>query len=215
MAFVELSSPLLADVEQMSQCSDSCSSGPIPCSETHADTCPPGLFCKKGHCECGTYPDKMISCNGTSSMVLRYNCVTFDESKGVTLVGNCVHIMNNTSFNKNYSGDTLYHQLPSNVHRLDDTVCKSLNRTGIQCGECLPHHYPLAYSFKMNCIPCPHAHWNWLKYITAAYLPLTLFCILILFFKVNVTSSHLFAVVYYCRNALSIAKFIFSNLPRY
>ena len=34
----------------------------------------------------------------------------------------------------------------------------------------------------------------------ATYLPLTLFYIIILFFKINTTSSHLFAVVYYCQS---------------
>ncbi len=40
---------------------------------------------------------------------------------------------------------------------------------------------------------------NWFRYIMAAYLPLTLFYVVILFFKLNITSSHLFAVVYYCQ----------------
>ena len=71
------------------------------------------------------------------------------------------------------------------------------SRTGVLCGRCLPDHYPLAYSFNMNCIPCPHARWNWFRYIMAAYFPLTLFYFVIIFFKANTTSSHLYAVVYY------------------
>lgn len=78
-------------------------------------------------------------------------------------------------------------------------MCRYMNRTGTLCGRCLPDYYPLAYSFNFSCIRCPHAHRNWLKYITAAYLPLTIFCIIILFFKINTTSSQLFAVVYYCQ----------------
>ena len=42
--------------------------------------------------------------------------------------------------------------------------------------------------------------WNWFRYIMAAYLPLTLFYLLILFFKINTTTSHLFAVVYFCQS---------------
>jgi hypothetical protein len=51
----------------------------------------------------------------------------------------------------------------------------------------------------MTCIRCPNARWNWVWYIMAAYLPLTLFYFVILLFKVNITSSHLFAAVYYCQ----------------
>ena len=78
-------------------------------------------------------------------------------------------------------------------------MCKSSNRTGTLCGRCLPDHYPLAYSFNMTCIPCPHARWNWFKYIMAAYLPLTLFYFAVIFFKINTTSCRLFAVVFYCQ----------------
>ena len=77
--------------------------------------------------------------------------------------------------------------------------CQQLNRTGALCGRCLPDHYPLAYSYDIICIPCPHARWNWIKYITAAYLPLTFFSLILIFFKINTTSSHLFALVYYCQ----------------
>ena len=73
------------------------------------------------------------------------------------------------------------------------------NRTGTLCGKCLPDQYPLAYSYDTSCIPCPHARWNWLRYIMAAYIPLTLFYLFIAFFKINITSSHLFSVVFFCQ----------------
>ena len=175
-------------------CLDSCS---LACSME--DVCPPGMFCKNGSCRCGVYPSKFLSCNGTGSSVLRYNCVTFDQSKNLTVVGSCLHSMKRTYFRHNFSGDTLYHQLPNSVYGLDDLMCGSLNRTGLQCGSCQPDHYPLAYSFNMACVPCPDTRRNWFKYVMAAYFPLTVFCVIILFFKVNITSSHLFAVVYYCQ----------------
>ena len=33
----------------------------------------------------------------------------------------------------------------------------------------------------------------------AAYLPLTLFYFIVVLFKINITTSHLFSVVYYCQ----------------
>ncbi len=192
-------SSLSADViKEPQRCSNSCSNVSLACSEEE-DGCPPGMFCNNGSCECGVYPNKFISCNGTSSSVLRYNCVTFDKSKNLTVVGSCMHSMKTDKFRHNYSGDVLYHQLPKNVNELDDIMCAPLNRTGLQCGRCQPGLYPLAYSFSMACVPCPNAHWNWFRYIMAVYLPLTLFYGVILFFKLNITSSHLFAVVYYCQ----------------
>ena len=153
-------------------------SRPLSSSE---DSCPPGLFCKESHCECGkVYPKNLIHCNGTRSFVLKYACVTFNEDTQLTSIGVCNRGMNRTKSRGNLVSDTTYHLLPGNVSQLDDKMCRPVNRTGKLCGRCLPDHYPLVYSYNMNCILCPHARWNWLRYIMAAYLPLTLFYLLIL-----------------------------------
>ena len=182
----------------MVQCPYSSCKRPLTCSENN---CPPGLFCKEGHCECGkVYPKNLIHCNGTRSFVLKYACVTFHEDTQLTSVGVCIRALNRTKSRGDLASDTTYHLLPGNVSQLDDKMCRPFNRTGKQCGRCLPDQYPLAYSYHMNCILCPHARWNWFRYIMAAYLPLTLFYLLILFFKINTTTSHLFAVVYCCQS---------------
>ena len=181
----------------MVQCPYSSCQRPLTCSENN---CPPGLFCKEGHCECGkVYPNNLIHCNGSRSFILKYTCVTFHEDTQLTSVGVCIRALNRTKSRGNLASDTTYHLLPGNVSQLDDMMCRPLNKTGTLCGRCLPDHYPLAYSYNANCILCPHARWNWLRYIMAAYLPLTLFYLLILFFKINTTTSHLFAVVYCCQ----------------
>ena len=187
------STPTLLNVQQSIQCLDTCYNRSVACSEAHGDRCPPGLFCKEGYCKCGKYPHDIITCNGTSSSLLNYYCAIVDEDSNITLVGRCPY--NNPG--RNHEDHTLYRHLPISRYSLNNQMCQSLNRTGSLCGRCLPDHYPLAYSFNMTCIPCPHVRWNWFRYIMAAYFPLTLFYFLVLFFKVNTTSSHLYAVVYY------------------
>ena len=181
----------LQSVQDSTQCLDTCYNRSVVCSETRGDSCPSGLFCKEGHCECGVYPHNIITCNGTSSSLLNYFCATFDEDNNVMLVGHCPHRRKSENY-------TLYYNLPRNVSTLSILLCQPFNRTGALCGRCLPEHYPLAYSFNMTCISCPHVHWNWARYIMAAYLPLTLFYLVILF-KINATSSHYFAAVYFCQ----------------
>ena len=176
--------------------------GPFPliwsltCSDS-ADSCPPGLYCNKGHCECGDIPSSILSCNGTDSFAFNHFCTTYSEKTSITTIGPCPFLY--ISKERAYAQQSLRYKLPSDVHQLTGFLCDSTNRTGTLCGRCLPDHYPLAYSFNMTCIPCPHVRWNWFRYIMAAYLPLTAFCLLILFFQINTTSSHLFAVVYYCQ----------------
>ena len=108
------------------------------------------------------------------------------------LVGHCPHRRKTENY-------TVYYNLPRNISTLSILLCQPLKRTGALCGRCLPDHYLLAYSFNMTCIPCPHVHWNWARYIMAAYLPLTFFYLVILLFKINTTSSHYFAAVYFCQ----------------
>ena len=164
------------------------------CSEK--DICPPGLFCEEGTCQCANhYPLNILSCNGTASSLLDCYCATWDRDRNVTLTGACV-----------YGCFEVYVPLPQEIDKLNDKMCKRWNRTGALCGRCLPNHYPLAYSFNLTCILCPDVGWNWFRYMMAACVPLTLFYVMIFFFKINVTSSYLLAVVVYCQ-PLSVSTF--------
>ncbi len=164
---------------------DSCSNCLLECSQDNATSCPMGLFCLNEHCRCGLdYPDNIVNCNGTVSSILTCNCATVLEEKNLTVVGACLFI----------SGPGVYNTLTR-----DYSICERWNRAGALCGRCLPDHYPLAYSFNLTCIRCPHARWNWVRYIMAAYLPLTLFYIIVLFFSVSITNSQYFSVVMYAQ----------------
>ena len=180
-----------------------------------SDGCPPGLFCNESRCECGShYPGINILCNkDTSIVILAHYCVT--SHNNITFAGECVRTYNQSLVSKNSSYGRLYNYIPKRAKELNDMMCKPLNRSGMLCGRCLPDHYPLAYSFKLNCIPCPNVRWNWVKYIIAAYLPLTLFYAIIVFFKINITSSYLFAVVYYCQTLSMplMARLVFLHPP--
>ena len=52
--------------------------------QMHPDSCPLGLFCVDGRCECGGVS---LACNGKNSFALQYYCVTFDDEKEVISVG--------------------------------------------------------------------------------------------------------------------------------
>ena len=74
-------------------------------------------------------------------------------------------------------------------------ICSYLNRTGALCGT-IPQQYMSAYSYNFTCMHCHHVIWNWFRYIMAAYLPLTLFHFIVLFFKGEcIVSGSLHAVV--------------------
>ena len=182
----------------------SCSPNPttgnedLDCSNGLGWSCPPGLFCddERDACRCGAYPHDIIICVDSAPWVLNCNCVTFDCARNLTLVGNCLHTCGNRV--NTSSGHAFYSPLPLSF-RGTSKVCRDMNRTGALCGRCKSGYYPLAYSFDMNCVQCPNARWNWLWYVMAAYLPLTLFYFVVLLLQVNVSSSYLHAIVTHCQ----------------
>ena len=164
-------------------------------SNNSACFCQTGLFFKDGHCRCGVYPYNTMYCNGTHSFLLSRYCATFDDNNQLLSVGSCLHTPD--PHGQNHTAE--YYHLLKGLCLPNNSICRHLKRTGTLCGRCLPDHYPLAYSYNSNCVRCSHVRWNWVTYIMAAYLPLTLFYLVIMFFKINTTSSQLFALVYYCQ----------------
>ena len=177
---------------------DNSSAPQVKVTSQETDSCPPAMF-TDGHnnCQCGWHHGKVIRCNGNSSSVIHCYCVTLDVSTNTTLLGACIYNCGQRlTVSKHRS--VLYSPLPKSIYQLNK-ACDTLNRTGALCGRCKSGHYPLAYSFNWTCIECPYARTNWVQYIAAAYLPLTVFCILILFFKVNIASSHFYPAVSFCQ----------------
>ena len=163
----------------------------------NSDFCSPWVYCDDGECQCGEAPNQILQCIiETNVSLLNNNCFTYNKDKHVTEVGRCIF----TSIN----GNSPYTVLSRSLSELDDFMCgKLFNRTGTLCGKCKDGNYPLVYSFDMNCIQCPNGKANWWKYLLAAYLPLTIFYLVVLLFKINVVSSSLYPFVIYAQ-AVSI-----------
>ena len=125
------------------------------------------------------------------------HCVTYSAPKKLLLFGNCLFNCGKTVENIT---NPLYQRLPDNISDLNDSMCgKIWRRDGALCGRCLPNHYPMAYSYNLTCIECRNIGWNWARYIMAAYMPLALFYLVLLFFRVNLTSGYCYAFVTYCQ----------------
>ena len=151
----------------------------------------PWTYCANTTCKCGTISEDILQCRvDTTSTLSHCYCVTFDTSTGVTTAGNCVYTCA-------VSGHSYYHILPNTTTKLDEQLCSPFNRTGTLCGKCEDGLHPLAYSFDMNCVECPHSRSNWWKFVLAAFLPLTVFFFVVLFFNINVTSSHFHSFIWF------------------
>ena len=87
--------------------------------------------------------------------------------------------------------------LPKNVTHVseDPSLCSHFNRKGQLCGECAENYTLPAYSYYLGCVKCENYNNGWIKFIAAAFLPLTFFYIVVIIFRISVTSSTLDAFV--------------------
>ena len=104
----------------------------------------------------------------------------------------------------------LYITLPNNNSKLNSFMCGDLNRTGLLCSQCQQALGPAVLSYRPQCIECLDRWYGWLVYITAALLPSTLFCLLVIIFQVSATTANMNAFVFLCQ-FITCASIIVSN----
>ena len=161
-------------------------------------TCPDTWFVPShsGECQCGHTFHGVVSCNEDTKevRVLDCFCMTFDTSRNKTVVGECLYNCLNTSKSNSNKG-CIYHPVPRDLAKdgNNNSVCGYLHRTGTLCGECVDNYFQPAYSYAYHCIYCDRS--QWLIYLAVAYVPLTMFIVFILVFRVSVVSPKLYGMV--------------------
>ena len=144
---------------------------------------------RNGSCHCGSDLDGVVQCDSETKEVevLDCHCLTNDYTEGntnVPVAGSCIFNCNNIS---KFDSGQIYHAAPSN--------CKDMNRKGTLCGRCLDGYALSAYTYIFKCMRCDSEIQNWWLYITYAFLPLTVFIVIILVFRINVVSPKLYLFV--------------------
>ena len=141
------------------------------------------------HCaeryNCSNNFDGIIRCEDSQASVLDCYCATFDHDANATVAGSCIF---NCESNSNKFKDVLY-------HNINKSVCAQFNRKGRLCGECENDFFPLAYSFNLSCVNCTDDKQNWVIFFVLATVPSTLFVLMVIVFKIQVTSSYLHGFV--------------------
>ena len=143
-------------------------------------------YCRDGQAICNELPNSILRCSEGSVVLLESYCLSYDSKNSKIFAGHC-------PYNKPRKAlvDVIYKNVAE--FKCND----SLKRSGTLCGECEGDYYPLAYSYNLTCVSCPHGHINWLKVMLALFIPLTIFCFIVVAFKINVLSSHLHGFVFY------------------
>ena len=176
-------------------------------SGNEATSCPTWTYCNEtaGICECSKQSNILIcGPDGKENYALRCYCLTSNKDNMVEY-GPCIYnckLIKRADHTKYIS----YTKIPDNVHDLNSAMCKAYSRTGTLCGKCLSDTFLRAYSYDMSCHKCDSGLYNWMKYIAVAYLPLTLFCLIVIAGRINIPSSQILGYVFFCQ-ILAIAMF--------
>ena len=170
-----------------------------PCPED-GHPCPPWSYCDTTNqtCQCIKLPGAPLLCDEDINakainppFLLDCYCITLTDENGPIEVGQCDY--NCAKHPNNQKIDLVYTILPPNMSDWNNFMCGEFSRSGTLCGRCDEEdgYYPRAYSFDLSCMKCEDTKSNWWKYLISAYLPLTIFYLLIFFLKVDIHSSQL------------------------
>ena len=152
-------------------------------SNSEVSTCPMWTYPSPLRNECVCANTNGIFCDPdtlTVSIITENICMFFSEQLQTTLIGTCPY---------RFVG-----KLPRNVSQItggNTQLCFHQHRTGPLCGECEENYTLPVYSYYLGCVKCESYKNGWIKFIAAAFLPVTLFYIIIIAFRVSVNSSAL------------------------
>ncbi len=168
---------------------ESCSNLP-----TIYDKCPVWQYQNyNGNCTCGDSLESVVHCEKSSVYIQDCFCMTLDDCQ-VPVVGHCFYscylwLEKPTTQLIKYKIET------KNISSLSLRMCGRYNRQGLLCSKCTGNYSLSINRYHASCIPC-HKNWyNWLKYITAVYVPLTVFIFAVILLRFNANSGSMVAYI--------------------
>ena len=155
-------------------------------------------------CEVESHFYGIVKCT-SQGVLLRFGyCATYKEGNGI-YISNCPYFQlkghNVTDLEPGYI------QLPDNISELNDYMCGPMNRKGLLCKDCIDGFGPSVTSLGYKCSNCTDAWYGIPLYLAVELIPITLFYLIILIFKVHLTSSPMVLFILYCHLSMYIVLF--------
>ena len=175
-----------------------------------ASSCPTWFYYNNAthQCECGELLDGMVHCNQQKLIAEIQDgfCATSTQQEGQYYAGYCPfrHTENNTN--------RMFSEMPSDPDLLNDAMCGPYNRKGLLCGKCIDGYGPAVYSLSMKCANCSTISTGSAisLYLFLELIPITLFFVCVVFFRLNITSGPLLGYVYFCQSYIySVEEYLY------
>ena len=162
---------------------------------TSDTNCPNWHYYSKqsGDCECGY----LLKCSSDRNKVEIANthCVTPLGQEGDYYIGRCLLLYTTKN------GSRYYSKMPQNSSQLEEVMCSPHNRRGFMCGECIDGYGPANVSPMLNCVNCTSglSRYGITVYLLTQIIPTTLAFVILVIFRLNITSGPLLGYVWFCQ----------------
>ena len=163
--------------------------------------CPPWFIsynsnsrCSFPQCICSDRLPYMIKCiqREHASYLRLGHCAFYNSDSNDTIVAPCPYVFPGHLFEEHFL------QLPEKRNSLNSFICTRLNREvgNSMCGRCANGTGPSVNSVGIQCVECRAI--NILYYLLLQYLPATITFLVVLLFRINVTSAPMAHYVLFC-----------------
>ena len=159
--------------------------------------CPPWLFYNSTIGECQCYVNVKLNvdihCSSSGALLGLGHCMTYENRKDIVFA-KCFYFQLPTNSTVSTSG---FFTIPSNASELNDYMCTPMNRKGVVCSECVDGFGVSATSFGYKCTNCSASWSGVLLYIAVEFLPTTVLYLVVLTFRISLTSAPMTCFVFY------------------
>ena len=158
-------------------------------------------------CECGTILNGGLLCKEPGQAYLRIDyCMTLDNSSKMPVAGVC----HRGSYNHHHVLRGVYVLLPNDSSQLTKSQCEPNKRKGLLCAECADGYGVSVTSLTPKCVKCTYSAFSAVViYILIELLPITLFFIIIVIFRINICSGPLLGYFIYCQTYAAASNQLF------
>ena len=147
-------------------------------------------------------------CNNVTEEIVDGHCIT-SENEGQYYHGFCP-ISHNFNRTDRMSSELNFN--PCKPDQLNTLMCGDYKRKGLLCGKCKEGYGLAVYSYDQKCVDCSKLSIGYANtvYLMLEFIPVTLFFIIIVIFRLNITSGPLLGYVLFCQYfILDIKNYIF------
>ena len=149
----------------------------------------------KHRCRNSDQLPRELKCNDYQGAEVEFGyCITYDDSDNTFQFSGC-HYFQSEGHIITEQG---YVKLPDNVSELNGYMCRSMNRKGLLCSECIDGFGPALTSVGfIICSNCTNVWYGVPLYLIVELVPITVLYLIILAFQINLTSAPMTCFILY------------------